>query len=158
MKKILGLGMVCLMSLSLVGCGTYTSEIEGDLLSLITVVYSTDVENNLPILTTKEIASNEIEYYIGTNEFSTTQVVASESELGSYPHSVVLVRAKQGVDIEAFKTAIKNNVNSFKWEYVGVSEENVIVDNIGDLIVLIMDDNYSDQLLENFKRLEALKK
>ena len=49
---------------------------------------------------------------------------------------------------------IKDNINPRKWICVGVEEDNVIVDNIGDLVILIMDNNYPDTLHENFKNLK----
>ncbi|MDI9488487.1 MAG: hypothetical protein QM222_04050, partial [Bacillota bacterium] len=65
-----------------------------------------------------------------------------------------LVRAKEGADIEKIKTDIKDNVNPMKWVCVGVSEENVIVDSIGDIIFLVMSDNQAQALHNAFLALE----
>ena len=61
--------------------------------------------------------------------------------IGAIAYSVVLVRMEDGADIEAAKTAIKENVNPRKWVCVEVPEEDVIVKSKGDLIILIMVEN-----------------
>ena len=58
--------------------------------------------------------------------------------MGSIAYSVVLVRMKDGADIEAAKTKIAETVNPRKWVCVEVAKEDVIVKNKGDLIILIM--------------------
>ena len=69
-------------------------------------------------------------------------------------YSLVLVRTKEGADIKKIKTDIKENVNPNKWICVGVSEENIIVDSIGDVIFLVMSDNGAKPLHEAFLALE----
>ena len=51
---------------------------------------------------------------------------------------MVLIRVDSNTDIEATKKLIKDNVDPMKWICVGVDPEQVIVDNIGDLIFLVM--------------------
>jgi hypothetical protein len=53
----------------------------------------------------------------------------------------------------SYKT-IRNNVNPQKWICVGVDRENVIVDSIGDLVILIMSDNGPQALHEAFLNLK----
>ena len=58
--------------------------------------------------------------------------------------------AKEGADIEQIKTAIKENVDPQKWICVGVDPEKIIVDNIGDIIILIMSDDQGEALHNAF--------
>ena len=84
---------------------------------------------------------DNIESFIGTKEIEYEEILASESMVGSIAHSVVLVRMKDGADIESAKEKIKETVNPRKWVCVGVEKEDVIVKNKGNLIILIMVEN-----------------
>jgi hypothetical protein len=57
---------------------------------------------------------------------------------------------KKGADIEKLKSEIKENVNPNKWVCVGVDPSNIIVDNIGDLVILIMSDTDAQALHSAF--------
>jgi hypothetical protein len=59
---------------------------------------------------------------------------------------------EDGADIEAAKTLIKDSVNPAKWICVAVDPSNVVVDNIGNLVVLIMSDD-SAKIHESFLKL-----
>jgi hypothetical protein len=61
---------------------------------------------------------------------------------------------KEGSDIEAAKKAIKENVNPRKWLCVGVEEDQVIVKNKGNLIILIMVADGSEELEAGFDSLK----
>ena len=55
-------------------------------------------------------------------------------------------------DIEDAKEKIKENANPRKW--LCVEAENVVVENNGDLIILIMSDSKTETLKTNFKKLK----
>ena len=74
--------------------------------------------------------------------------------MSSIAHSVVVVRVNKGVDIVKTKEEIKEKVNPRKWICVEVEKENVIVDSIGDVIILIMDNNNALALDESFNNLK----
>ena len=65
-------------------------------------------------------------------------------------HSVCLLRLKDGADVEQAKKAIRENVNPQKWICVGVARENIRVENIGNLILLVMDNGAPDALVQSF--------
>lgn len=92
-------------------------------------------------------------YYIGADNIPFTDAMACEPMMSAQAHSVCLIRVKDGVDIEAAKAAIRENVNPRKWICVGVEEENIRVVNQGNLILLVMDNNYPDALVESFMSL-----
>jgi hypothetical protein len=70
-------------------------------------------------------------------------------------YSLCLVRVKDGADIEKMKTDIKDNVDPMKWICVGVDPQNVIVDNIGDVIFLLMSNFETQELYDSFLSLEG---
>ena len=71
--------------------------------------------------------------------------------VGSIAHSIVLVRAKDGQDIEALKKTIEENINPNKW--ICVTAENVVVKNKGNLILVIMANELAPKIEENFDKL-----
>ena len=85
-----------------------------------------------------EVTEENVEGFLGTSDIEYKEALASESMVGAIAHSVVLVRAKEGADIEALKTTIKENINPRKWVCVGVEHEDVIIKNKGDLIIVII--------------------
>jgi len=157
LKKILLLLLVCT---TLTACGE--KNVEGELSELMESVYA-DVYADVPeeerpmlgnINVLEEVPDN-IEYYIGTKDIDYEEIYVREPMMGSIAHSVVLVRMKDGADIEDAKTKIKENVDPRKWICVEVPEEDVIVKNKGNLIILIMvaDETTREKLEEGFDNL-----
>jgi hypothetical protein len=92
-------------------------------------------------LFTTEIDSENVGYYLGKDGLEFEAAIASEPLMMPSAYSLCLVRVKAGTDIEKMKTDIKENADPRKWICVGVDPQNVIVDNIGDVIFLLMSDN-----------------
>ena len=148
-KKIGIVLVVCVCTFLMTGCGE--KNVEGTLEDLMTKVYADIPQENRPMMLENiEVNEENIEYYLGTNDIEYESALASESGIGSIAHSVVLVRTKKNADVESIKTKIKENINPNKWICVGVDEKDVIVENKGDLIILI--------LVENSDNRETLKK
>ena len=136
------------------GCGN--NNVEGSLEEIMTKVYSGIPEEQRPMgLTNMEVNSENVIGFLGTEDIEYEEALASESMVGSFAHSVVLVRAKEGADIEALKTTIKENIDPRKWVCVWVEEEDVIIKNKGDLIIVIMveDSETRTKLEEGFENL-----
>ncbi|CUH92742.1 hypothetical protein [Herbinix luporum] len=135
--------------------------LEGSLEEIMDKIYETaDLDNdfreyvNNDGLERKEVNTENAEYYLGKSDIEFEEAIADEPMIQPGAFSLVLVRAKEGADIEKIKTDIKDNVNPMKWVCVGVSEENVIVDSIGDIIFLVMSDNQAQALHNAFLALE----
>ena len=113
--------------------------IDGDLQSIIEKMYIIS-QVKLPKIGYTKLTAENSKYYIGTNNVEYVEALASEPLMGSFAHSVVLLRVKDGAsaNIKKIKEEIKNNVDPRKWICVGVEPENVIVDNCGNLVILIM--------------------
>lgn len=64
------------------------------------------------------------------------EAVFSESMIGAQAYSLVIVRAADGADVEAIKTAMFNGINTRKW--VCVEADQLTVASTGDLVILCM--------------------
>src|SRR5690554_3105921 len=150
MKKIALLIAVLVAVFSLGACdqpgGSEAGNLDGSLEEIMEKIYDTaDVDDNFREyikngLQTEEVTGEKTEYYLGKADFEFASALASEPVIQPGAYSLVLVRVKEGADIEQIKTDIKENVDPMKWVCVGVQEENIIVDNIGDIIFLVMSD------------------
>lgn len=154
LKKIfLGL-IVVLATLTLTGCGD--KNVEGSLDEIMNKVYANVKDEEKPMMLANTIVNEEnIEYYLGTKDIEYKEALASESGIGSIAHSVVLVRTKNTKNIEKTKETILEKVDPRKWICVGVEKEDVIVENKGNLIILIMveDETTREKIKESFKNL-----
>lgn len=161
MKKISKLLLLILVvaTFTLTGC---SKNVEGNLLDIMNKIYSDINTDDMPMLETVNILEQDPEtlddliiYTIGTKDIEYKEIYESRPLIGSIAYSVVLVRMKEGADIEAAKTAIKENVDPRKWFCVGVEAEDVIVKNKGDLIILIMieDETFRTQIEKGFDNL-----
>lgn len=146
LKKIILGCVICVALFSLTGCKE--KQVEGTLEKIMTKVYADIPEDERPMmLTNTELTKDNIENYLGTKDIEYKEALASESAVGSIAHSVVLVRMKDGADIESAKKKIKESVNPRKW--VCVEAEKVVVKNKGNLIILIMSSSDYTKKIEN---------
>jgi len=153
-KKLFLFFLVMVMAFTLTGCGS--DNVEGKLEDLMVRVYEDIAEDERPMMLMNTLVDDEnIEYYLGSSDIEYEEALASESGVGSIAHSVVLVRVKDGADVEKVKTEIKENVDPRKWICVGVEEDDVIVKNKGNLVILIMveDETTREKLEEAFDSL-----
>lgn len=151
MKKLL----ICLMlCLSLVACSSTSSNIEGTLTEIMARIYEGIAEDEKPsmMMETEVTVENE-QWYLGTDALDYKEALASESAIGSIPHSVVLIRMNEGANVEEAKALLKESVNPNKWICVGADE--VIVESKGDLIIVILDGlGHAETLQNNFLNLD----
>ena len=150
-KKIILGCLACVTLFSLTGCGE--KQVEGTLEEIMTKVYADVPEDERPMmLTNTEVTEENVENYLGTKDIEYEEAYASESAVGSIAHSVVLVRMKDGANIEDAKKKIEENVNPRKW--ICVEAEDVVVKNKGNLIILIMSSsNYIEKIENSFDNL-----
>ena len=145
-KKVILSCLACMTLFSLTGCGE--KEVEGSLEEIMDKVYADIPEDERPMMLTNiKIKDENIENYLGTKDIEYEEVLASESAAGSIPHSVVLVRMKDGANIEEAKKEIEENANPRKW--ICVEAEDVVVKNKGNLIILIMSSTNNIKKIEN---------
>lgn len=150
LKKIVAVCLVLTTVFLVSGCGV--KNVEGSLEDLMAKVYGDIPQEELPMaLSNIEITSENQESFLGTNEISYKEALASESMVGSFAHSVILIRLNNGSDAEEVMNKLKESVNPRKWICVGVEE--VKIEHIGDLVVVIMSDEHKDTLVQNFNNL-----
>ena len=146
LKKLILCCVAFMLILSLTGCKE--KQVEGTLEEIMTEIYIDIPEDERPMmLTNTELTKDNIENYLGTKDIEYKEALASESAIGSIAHSVVLVRMKDGADIESAKKKIKESVNPRKW--ICVEAEEVVVKNKGNLIILIMSSSDYTKKIEN---------
>lgn len=151
LKKLLLVILIAIACAGLTGCGE--KNIEGSLEDIMEKVYAGIPDEERPMMLTNiELTKENIKDYIGTDDIEFEKALASESGVGSIAHSVVLIRTKEGTDIEKLKKEIKDNVNPRKW--ICVEAENVYIENKGDLVILIMSGDLADDIKTNFENLK----
>lgn len=100
-----------------------------------------------------EINSENVAYFLGTDEVSYTQALAAEPLISVIPHSIVVLRVEEGTDVDATVELIKANADPRKWICVGVEDDQVLVSNIGNTIALVIDEN-AQEIMQIFDDLE----
>ena len=153
MKKIGYVFMITMICFLFVGCGKNQSNIQEPLSDVMKKLYENISEDVMPLLETVEVTKENQEYYLGNVSFNYQEALASEPVMSSIAHSVVLIRLKDTKNIESIKKEIKEKVDPNKWICVGVEDKNVIVVSKGNLILLVMDDEYATQIRDNFLNL-----
>lgn len=116
------------------------------------------VDVELPSTMTMEITKENSEYFLGIKEMEFEEALVSEPMMGSVAHSICLVRVKDGSDIESIKEEIRTSVNPRKWVCVGIERDEVIVENQGNLILLVMDTFAPEQFKNTFLSLDVERK
>lgn len=153
-KKISLVLLVIMVTLLCSACGKKEENIKGNLPDLMNKLYENldgfSTENLQQVAFTKD----EQEYFIGDVSFDYKDALASEPVMSSVAHSVVLIRLNSSKDAEKAKKEIKEKVDPRKWVCVEVEEKNVIVESKGDLVLLAMDNQYSEAIKENFLNLK----
>lgn len=169
MKKLSLILLTLILVISFTACQSKDADknpienknLEGDLQSILDKIYETaDVDDSFKDyiesgLQTTEITAENADYYLGKEEIEFESAIASEPIMSSSAYSLCLVRVKEGADIEKIKADIKENADPRKWICVGVDPKNVIVDNVGDVVVLIMSDDVGSALHDAFLQLKG---
>lgn len=154
-KKLSLIIIMLVAAVVLTGCGN--KNIEGSLEDIMTKLYSEIPEDQRPMmLMNTEVTEENVEYFLGSKDIEFEEALASEPGIGSIAHSVVLVRVKDNANIEAIEEKIENSINPRKWVCVGVEEDDVIVEDKGNLIALIMieDETTREKIEDAFEKLK----
>lgn len=130
---------------------------DSELLDIAAAIYAgTSDVINTQSFGTIALDSENMAYFLGTT-IDIEEGLAIEPMMSSTAHSVCLIRVSDDADVEQIKADILENVDPYKWICVGVDDENVRVENIGNLILLVMDNNASGIIGDNFQGLEQKK-
>lgn len=145
MKKSLFLIIPLLLIVILTGCGQ--KNVKGTLEEIMDKVYASIPEDERPMMLTNiEVTEENVANFLGTTDIEFEEALASEPAVSSIAHSVVLIRVKDGANVEAIKEKIENSVNPRKW--LCVEAEEVEVESKGNLIILIMSSESNVEKIE----------
>lgn len=122
--------------------------LEGTLEELINKIYE-GVTVELPGTGNTPITADMSEFFLGVTADRYLEAQSGDAMINAVPHSVCLVRAKSVDDVEALKKDIEAKANPNKW--ICVMADKVIVDSIGDVILLVMsNEETADAVQESF--------
>lgn len=89
-----------------------------------------------PMLGEIPLDAETFEFYTFVPFVEGAEGLVSEPMMGSFAHSVVLVRLPDGADVKDFASRVKANANPRKW--ICVEAEEVKVSTKGNLVLLVM--------------------
>lgn len=134
-----------------------TPEADASLVELMAKVYGDKpyATNMAQTVLTKGMGADnqsfQLAYFLGSNDLDIETGLASEPMVNAQPHSIVLARFAEGADMEAAKKTVAENVDPRKWICVAVDPEKVIVESVGNTLILIMDNDNGTLYLQNFQ-------
>jgi hypothetical protein len=156
MKKFMSLLLVAVMAVGLVACGQKQNQkqIEGSLSEVMAQVYKNSglAFANEVTLMESELTADNVEAYLGTKDVEFTEGLVSEPMMNSIPHLMVLLRVKDGADVNAIVKTIQEKANPQRWICVWVDPSDVKVSNVGNLVLLVMAED-SEKYVEAFQNL-----
>ena len=144
MKKIMSVVVCIILVVAMTACSTSPAasnkHVEGTLTELFAKIYANSgVES--PMVMEVAVDDTNKAGMLGTADVAFIEGLASEAAIMTIPHSMVLLRVDANSDIEKTKQLIRDNADPRKWICVGVENDQVIVDSIGDLIFFVMSAN-----------------
>ena len=172
MRKQSVIALIIILILNFAACGnnqtpadnkTGDSILDESLESILKKIYDTaDLSDNFREfvengLQTTVVTEERCAYYLGKEDIEFEEALASEPIMMPSAYELTLVRVKKDADVEKIKNEIRENVDPNKWICVGVDPENIIVDNIGNVIIIIMSDYEGKALHEAFLALKGQK-
>lgn len=124
-----------------------------DLTALVDQIYA-GVSIQMPALMTQTVETTDVDtvkYITGLDSAENIEyVVASEPMMSSQAYSLVLVKAKDGADVEAMAKAMNENIDERKW--ICVTAEKIYTAASGNVICLVMTNAETAQpVFESFK-------
>lgn len=109
---------------------------------------------DLPAVETEEVEVNadNVKAYTGlSSNANIEKLVVSEPLMNAQAYSLVVLKAKDGADIEKMKLEMKENIDMDKW--ICVSASNLYITNNGNLIFMVMSsDDWAKPVYDNFKK------
>lgn len=165
MKKGIIWAIILIVVIALVGAGIYflgmkdvdseglKIETAEDMHTLLTNVYE-KLGNQLPMLETAEIdVSDESQVTSFTGLKSSKDVdllLVSVPPISSQAYEAVMIKVKDGADIESMKQEMLDNLNMRKW--LCVTADKLYITNSGNLIFMVMADNeWATPVYNSFK-------
>jgi len=170
MKRLFTLSVIFILTFALVACNSDKGgnnggngegeDLEGSLEEILERIYAYEGLSDefksfaKDGLIVSEITDENMEYHLGKAGLEFEEGIVSEPMIQPGAYALCLLRGGEGTDIEQLKQDINDNVNPQKWVCVGVAPANIIVDSIGDIVILIMSDTDAQDLHQAFLSLK----
>ena len=164
MKKGIIWAIVAVIIIALVGVGVYFSnqddgnqgiklETAKDMKNFFGKIYK-KIEDQLPEVGTDIIDVSdamEVTNYTGLKSNKDVEaIVVSMPVMSAQAYETVMVKVKNGADIESMKQEMLDNIDMNKW--ICVSAEKVYVTNSGNVIFMVMsDEDWAKLVYDSFK-------
>lgn len=164
MKKGIIWAIVAVIIIALVGVGVYFSnqddgnqgiklETAKDMKNFFGEIYK-KIEEQLPEVDTDIIDVSdamEVTNYTGLKSNKDVEaIVVSMPVMSAQAYEAVMVKVKNGADIESMKQEMLDNIDMNKW--ICVSAEKVYVTNSGNVIFMVMsDEDWAKLVYDSFK-------
>lgn len=155
MKKLLAIILALATILSLAACSAKKDpevnkpeettaapavQLEGTLEEIANKVIENTTTIEMMLMPPTAVDFSDVEaakYYIGVDPTEKVDsAVFVDPMIGSIPFSMAVIKAKEGVDVEALKNEVLEGIDLRKW--VCVSAEKAIVSNCGNTIIMVM--------------------
>ena len=132
-----------------------TINTEEDLTILVDQIYA-DLSIEMPMLMTMPVDTTDAEsvkYLTGLENGENVEfAVVSEPMMSSQAYSMVLVKAKNGADVDAMAKSMNENIDERKW--ICVTAEKIYTATSGNVICLVMSNpDTAKTVYDNFKTL-----
>lgn len=132
-----------------------TINAEEDLTSLVDQIYE-GLSIEMPMLMTMPVDTTDadsVSFFTGLENGKNIEfAVVSEPMMSSQAYSMVLVKAKDGADVDAMAKSMNENIDEKKW--VCVTAEKIYTATSGNVICLVMSNpDTAKTVYDNFKTL-----
>ncbi|MCM1262713.1 MAG: hypothetical protein NC313_08325 [Butyrivibrio sp.] len=131
--------------------------VEGELTDILTQLYAdvdidAETKEAMQGYITDVLTEENAQAFLGTSEVVYTEGLVSVPMMSPIPYQLVLLRVDTG-DVETVKKALLDNADLNKW--VCTSAETAIAENVGDLVMFVMCEQYvADALSDSFQALK----
>ena len=125
-----------------------------EILKMFDSIYA-NLKDELPSLQTAELDATDaltVSAYTGlkSNE-NVESLVVSEPLMNAQAYSVVVVKVKDGADMESMKKEMLDNINMRKW--ICVSADKLYITSTGNVIFIVMSsEDWAKPVYEEFKK------
>lgn len=123
-----------------------------DLTALVDKVYD-GLEIEMPMVGTQVVEAEMAQYFTGLENLDDVEyAVASDAMMTAQAYSLVLVKVKDGVNVEEIAKKMHENIDARKW--ICVTAEKVYTTTSGDVVCLVMSrEDVAKPVYEKFKTL-----
>ena len=153
MKHLFSFLIGAALLLSMVACGSTSTEKMGDTMTLEQIIETilADV-TDLPAVNNVVPDASNYQYYAFIDPVEGAETFVSESMINAVPHSSVLIRVPEGTEVETVAQELREKANPNKW--ICVSAEKTIIKVHGRTILLVLSyTDTADQIASNFDKL-----